>query len=82
MSTVLNVYISEPHFPATDEHPNAARYQQGPYWVHAVGGQPTHGEVASMLNTRGQPVDPRIAAGPNTDLESVKQFLREKARSF
>lgn len=80
MSTVLNIYNSEPNFPATDEHPDAACYRHGPYWVHAFGGAPSQGEVASMLNTRGQPIDPRIAAGPNADIESVKQFLREKGR--
>ena len=81
MATILNIYIREPHFSATDEHPNAARYQFGSYWLHAVGGEPTPVEITSMLNTRGQPVDPRIAPGPNADLENVKEFLRHRVRA-
>lgn len=81
MATILNIYTREPKFLATDEHPDAARYRYGSYWLHAVGGEPTSGEVTSMLNTRGQPIDPRIASGPNADLESVKEFLRHRVRS-
>ena len=81
MATILNIYVREPEFPASDENPNAARYRYGSYWLHAVGGEPTPAEVTSMLNTRGQPVDPRIAPGPVADLESVKEFLRHRVRS-
>ena len=81
MATILNVYNSKPKFPATDENPNAGFYEMGPYWVHAFNGQPTQGELASRVQARGQPIDPRIAAGPNADLEGVKRFLREKIRA-
>ena len=81
MPNILSVYIREPKFSATDEHPDAARYQFGSYWLHALGGEPTTAEVKAMLNTQGQPIDPRIAPGPNADLESVKEFLRQRVRS-
>lgn len=81
MATILNIYVREPNFLPTAEDPDAARYKYGSYWLHAVGGEPTPGEVTSMLNTRGQPIDPRIAPGPNADLESVKEFLRHRVRS-
>lgn len=75
MATVLSIYTKKPHFPATDEHPDAVLYQHGSYWVHAVGGAPTPAEV------RGQPIDPRVAPGPSADLENVKEFLRQRIRT-
>ena len=38
-----------PPFPATDQHPNAARYVVGPYVVDAIGGEPTQAEVDLAL---------------------------------
>ncbi len=43
------VYDREPTFPATDQHPDAVRYQLGGRWVDAVGGQPTLAELQAIL---------------------------------
>ena len=51
MSQIRAVYSSQPNFPATDQHPDAARYFVNPYWVDAIGGQPTLAEIQAMLGT-------------------------------
>lgn len=44
------VYETAPNFPATDQHPDAARYEVGSYIVDAVGGEPSLDEVQAFLN--------------------------------
>lgn len=66
--TIRVVYTEEPSFPATDQHPDAVRYQIGQYWVDAIGDAPTQADVDALLT----PVD----ATPSTEdrlkaLESV-----------
>jgi hypothetical protein len=41
------VYSEEPNFPATDNNPDAIRYQINNNWVDALDGKPT----ANELNT-------------------------------
>jgi hypothetical protein len=55
--TIRCIYTVEPHFPATDQHPEAERYQVGGYWVDAIGGEPTEPEVLAVLNPP-QPLAP------------------------
>lgn len=47
-------YIREseapPTSPAENQHPDAVRYHVGPYWVDAIGGEPTPEEIAAVLN--------------------------------
>lgn len=50
MSQIVAVYSAEPDFPASDQHPEAARYGLGGVWVDAVGGEPTQGEVDDFRN--------------------------------
>jgi hypothetical protein len=50
MSRILVAYSAEPNFPATDQQPAAQRYRVGPYWVDAVGGEPTPAEVKAALH--------------------------------
>jgi hypothetical protein len=45
---IRTIYASEPPFPATDQHPNAVRYQVGAVWVDAIGGQPTQQEIDAL----------------------------------
>ena len=49
MTTILCIYSAEPNFPATDQHPDALRYQAGGRWIDAVGGEPTADEIAAVL---------------------------------
>lgn len=49
MTTIRTVYSVEPNFPATDQHPEAVRYQVSGYWVDAIGGEPTADQVAAFL---------------------------------
>ena len=53
--TIRMIHTAQPDSPATDQHPQAERYQIGPYWVDAVGGQPTQAEVAAKLAPLPQP---------------------------
>ncbi len=48
------VYSEEPGFPATDQHPDAVRYQVGEYIVDAIGKKPTMKEVEEFLHPKGQ----------------------------
>lgn len=50
MSRIRVIYDEEPGFPASDQHPDAARYRVGPHWVDAVGGEPTAEEVEAVLD--------------------------------
>lgn len=47
--TIRCIYAEQPTFPATDQHPDAVRYFIDPYWVDAVGGEPSGAEVAAVL---------------------------------
>ena len=49
MSTIRVIYEKDPGFPATDQHPDAVRYQVGTKFVDAIGGQPTQAEVDAVL---------------------------------
>jgi hypothetical protein len=60
MSSILCIYAAEPKFPATDQHPDAARYVVGPYLVDAIG-EPTAAEVDVVLNKDAGAPD-RLAA--------------------
>lgn len=56
--TIYAIYEREPNFPATDQHPAAARYTVFSAFlgrsviVDAVGGEPTTAEVDEVLNPR------------------------------
>jgi hypothetical protein len=60
MSTIRCVYTTAPDFPATDQHPDAARYtvtvNGTEYIVDAIGGAPTVEEVVAVL----APPTPRL----------------------
>lgn len=60
--TIRCVYHAEPPFPATDQHADAVRYQVPPYWVDAIGGQPTLAEIQAVLNR------------PTIDLSDIDQL--------
>lgn len=49
MTVIRCIYASEPNFPATDQHPDAVRYQVGDLWVDAIGGEPTQEEIDAVL---------------------------------
>lgn len=65
MSAIRCVYSEEPKFPATDQHPDAIRYQVGGKWVDAIGGAPTQADIDAVLNPstalKTTPVDEIIA---------------------
>lgn len=51
MSAVIRcVYEREPAFPATDQHPEAVRYEVAGYFVDAIGGMPTQEAIEAVLN--------------------------------
>ena len=50
MTQIRCIYSAEPNFPATDQHPDAVRYQVGKNWVDAIGGKPTQAEIDAVLN--------------------------------
>ena len=50
MTQIRCIYSAEPKFPATDQHPDAVRYQVGKNWVDAIGGEPTQAEIDAVLN--------------------------------
>lgn len=56
MSTIRCMYEKEPHFPATDQHPAAVRYQVAGYWVDAIGGMPTQSEIEALLTPPALPI--------------------------
>lgn len=60
MSAIRCIYEVAPNFPATDQHPDAVRYQIGECWVDAVGGKPTPAEVDALLHPPAPPLDPTV----------------------
>lgn len=48
--TIFVVYDEKPNFPATDQHPNAIRYEVGRWWVDTDQGKPTSAEVEEIRN--------------------------------
>ena len=50
MTQIRCIYSAEPRFPATDQHPDAVRYQVGANWVDAIGDKPTQAEIDAVLN--------------------------------
>ncbi len=49
MSIIRVIYEKEPNFPATDQHPDAVRYNVGEWVVDAIGGEPTMAEIQAIL---------------------------------
>lgn len=71
MTTIRCIYHPQdgkavsPAFPATDQHPDAARYLVGLYYVDAIGGKPTQAEIDAVLNPPPPPaktLDEKLAA--------------------
>lgn len=56
--TIRVIYEIAPPFPATDQHPDAVRYQIGGYWVDAIGGEPTLSDVEEFLTPQESPLAP------------------------
>lgn len=50
MSKILAVYSAEPIFPPHDQHPDAARYHIGEFWIDALDGEPTSDEIEALTN--------------------------------
>ena len=50
MATIRVIYSEEPTFPATDNHPEAVRYQISGMWVDALDGAPTAEDVQAYLD--------------------------------
>ena len=50
MSIIRVIYEKEPNFPATDQHPDAVRYNVGEWVVDAIGDKPTMAEIQAVLN--------------------------------
>lgn len=48
--TIRAIYADAPDFPASDQHPDAVRYQIGGLWVDAIGGQPSQAEIDAILS--------------------------------
>lgn len=48
--TILVVYEDEPNFPATDQQPDAVRYQIGKLWVDAIGSAPTQADLDAFFS--------------------------------
>jgi hypothetical protein len=53
--TIRCIYSEAPKFPATDQHPDAVRYQVAGYWVDAIGGEPTPEEVDAVVSPPAAP---------------------------
>lgn len=71
MSTIRCIYHDRaPDFPATDQHPDAARYKVGACWVDAIGGAPTAEEIAAVLNPP--------AAAPEPTARELLDALKKK----
>jgi hypothetical protein len=77
MSTIRCIYTVKPNFPATDQHPQAVRYQVGALWVDAIGGQPTQAEIDAVLHPAPVAPHPKITAAlaDPTVAQSVKDAL-------
>lgn len=79
MSVVIRcIYTVEPSFPATDQHPDAVRYQVSGYFVDAIGGAPSAADVAAILGPNNWAIDierdRRIALGVTVALSSGVTF--------
>lgn len=59
--SILCVYEQEPPFPATDQHPEATRYQVGGRWVDALGGEPSPEAVEEAVLPQSLP--PHLNSG-------------------
>ena len=79
--TILVVYSEEPDFPATDQNPDAVRYQVGNIWVDAIGDEPTQDDVDDVLHPVVAPLPPHLNYGglarfsgtsPVTILEAIR----------
>lgn len=74
MSTILVVYQAAPNFPATDQHPQAQRFQVGASVVDAIGIAPTQAEVDAFLAlTPTQVADAAAVSAAKSNL--IIQFL-------
>lgn len=60
MSTVIYVSTKEPNTPASDQHPDAARYIVAGLWVDALGGEPTQAEIDAILSPEPPKPDPLL----------------------
>lgn len=72
------VYSSQPNFPATDQHPNAARYFVDPYWVDAIGAPaPTLVDVQAFLNPKSNflPYDVFVSRFTDAEYKAVKDGI-------
>lgn len=50
MSNILIVYSEEPNFPATDNNPDAVRYEINGQFIDATGGRPSNAEITAFFN--------------------------------
>lgn len=57
MSVIRTIYQTEPKFPASDQHPDAVRYRVGPWWVDAIGGEPTLAGVEAIAAPTREQID-------------------------
>jgi hypothetical protein len=69
MSIIRVVYEKNPDFPATDQHPEAVRYQVGQRFVDAINGAPTQEEVDAFL----APPVPTLTAAVQAHLDTTAQ---------
>lgn len=70
---IITVYSEPPRFPATDQHPDASRYQIGPYVVDATGSAPTEAEIAAFLA-------PAVEPPPADAVAELRAALAEQTR--
>lgn len=76
MSTIRCIYHEgPPAWPASDQHPEAKRYQVGDVWVDAIGGEPSPEEIDAVLNPAAPP--PTLTAQSLADLLVAKGTLRK-----
>ena len=72
MSEIRAIYLNQaPDFPATDQHPDAVRYQVGTYWVDAVGGEPTLQEVEDVIDPPAAIAERARKADAENDAEGM-----------
>lgn len=72
------VYTEQPNFPATDQHPNAARYIVGQYWVDAVGAPvPTLADVQAFLTPKSNflPYDVFVSRFTDAEYKAIKDGI-------
>jgi hypothetical protein len=80
MSTIRCIYDKAPNFPATDQHPDAVRYQVGSKWVDAIGGQPTQAEIDAVLNP--VPVPDNGAALEQSRVDTLRKEIDDQIGSL